>query len=152
MKTSLVSFLLLSTLLGCSGKAKETTTPVAKIEKEKPSHPAVTVANEILSAVANGEADGLYKHLNATNQKKRTLEKIKKYMPEMKNDTAGITEIEELRKAPKFMGEGGVVGKFRVEGNEVFTVVLTFEEGTYRFEDFNSPSLKRYEALEKLWP
>ena len=60
--------------------------------------------------------------------------------------------VWELRKAPKFMGEGGVVGKFRVEGNEVFTVVLTFEEGTYRFEDFNSPSLKRYEALEKLWP
>ena len=152
MKPFLISFFLLSTLLGCSGKAEETTTPIAEIKKEKPSHPAVTVANEVLSAVANGDAEGLHKHLNATNQKKMTLDKIKKYLPEMKNDTTGITEIEELRKAPKFMGEGGVVGKFRVEGNEVFTVVLTLEEGTYRFEDFNSPSLKQYETLEKLWP
>lgn len=152
MKTFLLSFFLLATLLGCSEKAEEATTPVVEIEKEKPSHPAVTIANEVLSAVANGDAEGLQKHLNATNQKKLTLDKIKKYLPEMKNDTAGITEIEELRKAPKFVGEGGVVGKFRVEGNEVFTVVLTLEEGTYRFEDFNSPSLKRYETLEKLWP
>ncbi|SVD43837.1 uncharacterized protein METZ01_LOCUS396691 [marine metagenome] len=152
IKTFLISFFLLSTLLGCSGKAEETTTPVAEIEKEKISHPAVGVANEVLVAVANGDAEGLQKHLNATNQKKLTLEKIKKYMPEMKKDTGGITEIGELRKAPKFVGEGAVVGKCRVEGHEVFTVVLTFEEGAYRFEDFSSPSVKRYETLEKLWP
>jgi hypothetical protein len=31
-------------------------------------------------------------------------------------------------------------------------VVLTLEEGQYRFEDINSPSVSDYDSLEKLAP
>jgi hypothetical protein len=44
------------------------------------------------------------------------------------------------------------MAKIRVAGDEVFVVVLTLEEGQYRFEDINSPAVADYESQEKIAP
>jgi hypothetical protein len=146
MKPFLAPLFALFIIAGCSS---ETETPKEEIPA---AHPAVAVADEILTAIANGDAEGLQKHLSEVNRKKLTLEKIKKYLPEMNSDTGGVTGISELVKGRRFDKTGEVFGKIRVEGREVMGVSLTLEEGEYRFDGINSPSVKRYEELGKLWP
>ena len=70
----------------------------------------------------------------------------------MREKTGGGTEISELVKGRRFDKTGEVAGKIRVVGDEVMILSLTLEDGKYLFEDINSPSVKRYEALGKLWP
>ena len=156
MRSLFLCIALFAPLLACTEKSKE---PLPQTEKskvppkqKKPAHPAVSAANEILSAITQGNAEKLHARLNETNQKKLSLKKLKQYLSEMKEEVGGVTEIEELRKAPKFAGKGSVIGKIRTKDSEVYTVVLTFEKGRYWFEDINSPSVNQYEKLEKLWP
>ena len=106
-------------------------------------HPAITVANQVLAAIQAGDAAAMKPLLNATNQKKVSDDEIAQYLKEEQGTIGDVTEVTEVRESSR---EGQVMAKIRVAGDEVFVVVLTLEEGQYRFEDINSPSVADYEA------
>ena len=106
-------------------------------------HPAITVANQVLAAIRAGDAAAMKPLLNATNQKKVSDDEIAQYLQEEKGTVGDVTKVTEVRESSR---KGQVMAKIRVAGDEVFVVVLTLEEGQYRFEDINSPAVADYEA------
>lgn len=118
-------------------------------EETPAEHPAITVANQVLAAIQAGDAAAIRPLLNATNQKKVSDDDIVGLLKEVKETIGDVTQVTEVRKSSR---EGQVVAKIGVRGEEVLVVVLTLEEGQYRFEDINSPSVADYEALEKIAP
>ena len=120
-------------------------------------HPAITVANQVLAAIEAGDAAAMKPLLNATNQEKVNDDEIAQYLKRKQETIGNVTKVTEVRGG---LGHGlnwrltpvtttvlnQVMVKIRVAGDEVFVVVLTLEEGQYRFEDLNSPSVADYEA------
>jgi len=106
-------------------------------------HPAITVANQVLAAIQAGDAAAIRPLLNATNQKKVSDDEIEGLLKEAKEFIADSTTVSEVRESSR---KGQWMAKIRVVGDEVFVVALTLEEGQYRFEDLNSPSVADYEA------
>ena len=117
--------------------------------KASDEHPAITVANQVLAAIQAGDAAAMKPLLNATNQEKVSDDEIAQYLKRKKGTIGDVTKVTEVRESSR---EGQVMAKIRVEGDEVFVVVLTLEEGQYRFEDINSPSVADYEAQAKITP
>ena len=148
MKAFLPVLLLLALPIGCVTKTDDSAPPTP--ENHLPKHPAVDIADAILLAIAEGNMEEFHRHLNATNRSKLRPDQDKKNMPGRKRKTGGATQITELVKGRRFDKTGEVCGKIRIAGNEVMVVTLVPEDGTYRFEDINSPSLKRYESLPRL--
>ena len=151
----------ISVNIGCN-KSTEPTTPektsnettnenqgTQEKEETPAEHPAITVANQVLAAIQAGDAAAMKPLLNATNQKKVSDDEIAQYLKEKKGTIGDVTTVTEVRKSSR---EGQVMAKIRVAGDEVFVVVLTLEEGQYRFEDINSPAVADYEAQEKIAP
>ena len=120
-------------------------------EKAATTHAAVAIADAILVAIADQSVEGIQAHFNKTNLRKVKPKRIPGMLKEARRTTDGVRAISELRAAPKFLGPGAVLGKVRVAGQEVFVIVLTQEDGTYKFEDINSPSVSRYERQPLLW-
>ena len=118
-------------------------------EETPAEHPAITVANQVLAAIQAGDAAAIRPLLNATNQKKVSDDDIVGLLKEVKETIGDVTQVTEVRKRQR---EGEVAAKIRVRGEEVLVVVLTLEEGQYRFEDINSPSVADYDSLEKIAP
>ena len=112
-------------------------------------HPAITVANQVLAAIQAGDAEAIRPLLNATNQKKISDDEIGGLLKEAKEFIGDATTVSEVRESSR---DGQWMAKIRVVGNEVFVVALTLEEGQYRFEDLNSPSIANYEAQPKVAP
>jgi hypothetical protein len=106
-------------------------------------HPAITVANQVLAAIQAGDAAAIRPLLNATNQKKISDDEIGGLLKEAKEFIGDVSEVTEVRESSR---KGQWMAKIRVVGDEVFVVALTLEEGQYRFEDLNSPSVADYEA------
>ena len=106
-------------------------------------HPAITVANQVLAAIQAGDAAAIRPLLNATSQKKVSDDEIEGLLKEAKEFIADATTVSEVRESSR---QGEWMAKIRVVGDEVFVVALTLEEGQYRFEDLNSPSVADYEA------
>ena len=145
----------ISVNIGCN-KSTEPTTPektsgettnenqgTQEKEETPAEHPAITVANQVLAAIQAGDAAAMKPLLNATNQEKVSDDEIAQYLQEEKGTIGDVTKVTEVRKHSR---EGQVMAKIRVVGDEVFVVVLTLEEGQYRFEDINSPTVADYEA------
>jgi hypothetical protein len=158
---SLFLAITISVNIGCN-KNTETATPEpassgttdetqgTEEKDETPAeHPAMTVANQVLAAIQAGDAAAMKPLLNATNQKKVSDDEIAQYLKEEKGTIGDVTQVTEVRKRQR---EGEVAAKIRVRGDEVLVVVLTLEEGQYRFEDINSPSVADYDSLEKIAP
>ena len=114
-----------------------------KKQASSDEHPAITVANQVLAAIRAGDAAAMKPLLNATNQKKVSDDEIAQYLQEEKGTVGDVTKVTEVRESSR---KGQVMAKIRVAGDEVFVVVLTLEEGQYRFEDINSPAVADYEA------
>ncbi len=114
-------------------------------------HPALAVMNGVLQAVAKQDAKAIMGLLNAVNRRKVKARNVTGLLEYLLKKTAGKTTVSEIRAAPSHLKAGGVVGKVRVAGHEVFVVSLTFEGGHYRFEDINSPSIEMYNKLRLLW-
>ena len=132
----------ISVNIGCNKTTRE--------KEEAPAeHPAITVANQVLAAIQAGDAAAIRPLLNVTNQKKVSDDDIVGLLKEVKETIGDVTQVTEVRKRQR---EGEVAAKIRVRGEEVLVVVLTLEEGQYRFEDINSPSVSDYDSLEKLAP
>ena len=132
----------ISVNIGCNKSTEE--------KEETPAeHPAITVANQVLAAIQAGDAAAIRPLLNATNQKKVSDDDIVGLLKEVKETIGDVTQVTEVRKRQR---EGEVAAKIRIRGEEVLVVVLTLEEGQYRFEDINSPSVSDYDSLEKLAP
>ncbi len=151
----------ISVNIGCN-KSTEPTTPekssnettsenqgTQEKEETPAEHPAITVANQVLAAIQAGDAAAMKPLLNATNQEKVSDDEIAQYLQEEKGTIGDVTKVTEVRKHSR---EGQVMAKIRVAGDEVFVVVLTLEEGQYRFEDINSPTVAGYESQEKIAP
>ena len=158
---SLFLAITISVNIGCN-KNTETATPEpassgttdetqgTEEKDETPAeHPAITVANQVLAAIQAGDAAAIRPLLNATNQKKVSDDDIVGLLKEVKETIGDVTQVTEIRKRQR---EGEVAAKIRVRGEEVLVVVLTLEEGQYRFEDINSPSDADYDSLEKIAP
>ncbi|MCP4816101.1 MAG: hypothetical protein GY888_26595, partial [Planctomycetaceae bacterium] len=116
---------------GSSGTTDETQGTEEKDETPA-EHPAITVANQVLAAIQAGDAAAIRPLLNATNQKKVSDDDIVGLLKEVKETIGDVTQVTEVRKRQR---EGEVAAKIRVRGEEVLVVVLTLEEGQYRFED-----------------
>ena len=112
-------------------------------------HPALTAANNVLSAIHAGDAAAIRPLLNATNQEKVSDEDLPRLLVEAKREVGDVTEVTEVRAGRR---ENEVLAKIKVLEEEVFVVVLTLEDGKYLFEDLNSPATADYEALEKIAP
>ena len=112
-------------------------------------HPAMTVANQVLAAIQAEDAAAIRPLLNATNQKKVSDDEIGGLLKQAKEFIADVTTVSEVRESDR---EGQVMAKIRVVDDEVFVVALTLEEGQYRFEDLNSPSVADYEAQAVVAP
>ena len=106
-------------------------------------HPAISVANQVLAAIQAGDAAATRPLLNATNQKKISDDEIGGLLKEAKEFIGDVSEVTEVRESSR---KGQWMAKIRVVGDEVFVIALTLEEGQYRFEDLNSPSVADYEA------
>ena len=120
-----------------------------KKEETPAEHPAITVANQILAAIQAEDAAAIRPLLNATNQKKVSDDEIGGLIKQAKEFIAEVTTVSEVRKSSQ---DGQWMAKIRVVEDEVFVVALTLEEGQYRLEDFNSPSVADYEAQPILAP
>jgi len=120
-----------------------------KEEETASEHPAITVANQVLAAIQAEDAAAIRPLLNATNQKKVSDDEIGGILKQAKEFIADVTTVSEVRESDR---EGQVMAKIRVVDDEVFVVALTLEEGQYRFEDLNSPSVADYEAQAVVAP
>ena len=109
----------------------------------------MTVANQVLAAITAGDVAAIRPLLNSNN-KDLSDEDVTGYMQQDGKEAMGdVRTVSELRQG---RSENEVVAKIRVKGEEVYVVTLTLEEGNYRFEDINSPSVEDYEALTKIEP
>lgn len=114
----------------------------------------VMVANGIITAIRSDDLDTLVTFFNETNRKKfgvplspEQRKKMEKYLVKSKRQIGDVQKVEEAReKSPDPKPE--VVVKIRVDGGEVFVVVLSREGEEYFFEDINSPSTESYEKLK----
>ncbi len=114
------------------------------------------VANIILKSIHEGDIETIIKYFNSTNKRKfspldeKNRTRLKKHFESELKSIGDVVEVEEIRQAPSYVGEGAVVAKIRQVENEIFVVVLTKEGDDYVFEDINSPSVKRYGQLKLL--
>ena len=132
----------ISVNIGCNKSTGE--------KEEAPAeHPAITVANQVLAAIQAGDAAAIRPLLNATNQKKVSDDDIVGLLKEVKETIGYVTQVTEVRKRQR---EGEVAAKIRVRGEEVLVVVLTLEEGQYRFKHLTTPTIAAYDSLEKIAP
>ena len=115
------------------------------------AHPAVLASNAILTAIAAQDAVGIQLHFNEINRKKIKQSQIPRLLTEARKQTQSIRQTTELRRAPKFLGPQALLAKIRVQGDEVFVLVLTLEKGQYRFEDINSPSTSQFNGQPLVW-
>ena len=124
---------------------------VKKATEETPAeHPAITVANQVLAATRTGQAAHLRPLLNAANQKKLSYDDIVGQLDGLRAQIGGVAQVTELRK---WQREGEVAAKIRVEAElVVWVVVLTLEEGQYRFKHLTTPTIAAYDSLEKIAP
>ena len=83
------------------------------------AHPAVTAANEVLSAIHANDAEKIRPLLNATNQRKVSDADLGKFKNPRK--FWGRAPVSELREHYR---EDFVAAKIRVVGREVFVVEL----------------------------
>ena len=128
-----------------------------KATEETPAeHPAITVANQVLGAIQAGDAAAIRPLLNATDQEKVNDDEIAQYLKGEQESIGDVTKVTEVRgglgyglswtltPVSTFLNQ--VMAKIRVAGDEVFVVVLTLEEGQYRFFDIKRPTVDNYEA------
>ena len=113
------------------------------------------VANKVLVAFQDKDIDTLFSLLNQANRKKfglvlteETREKLMNYVEGELEHMDDSREVEELRKAPSFVGEGGVVAKVCETSKRVVTIILTKEGDNFLFEDISSPKVRKYQKLE----
>ena len=111
--------------------------------KPPPTHPAVSVANAFLEAVASGNESEVQKYL-PSSQKGLSVKELQK-------KSFGVKEITDLRLAPESVGERAVQARLKVEENVVYTLGLSLERGQYRFASFLQPSAAEYGAAKQLW-
>ena len=124
---------------------------VKKATEETPAeHPAITVANQVLAATRTGQAAHLRRHLNATLRKNLSYDDINAMLDYIRRNDGGVTQVTELRK---WQREGEVAAKICVDAELVVVVmVLTLEEGQYRFKHLTTPTIAAYDSLEKIDP
>ena len=138
--------IIFSLTLGCLSQQESDDSTAQEQAKE---HPAMTVANQVLAAITAGDVAAIRPLLNSNN-KDLSDEDVTGYMQQDGKEAMGdVRTVSELRQG---RSENEVVAKIRVKGEEVYVVTLTLEEGNYRFEDINSPSVEDYEALTKIEP
>ena len=126
-------------------------------DEETPAeHPAITVANQVLGAIQAGDAAAIRPLLNATDQEKVNDDEIAQYLKGEQESIGDVTKVTEVRgglgyglswtltPVTTFLNQ--VMAKIRVAGDEVFVVVLTLEEGQYRFFDIKRPTVDNSEA------
>ncbi|HAN30776.1 MAG TPA: hypothetical protein DCQ06_04195, partial [Myxococcales bacterium] len=123
----------------------------AMLKPARKPHPALKVAEAVLEAINDQDARALRSHLNNVNRRKIPLVRIPRVLKKMKRRTRGHSKVLEIRKGPKYLGALGVAVKFGEDQHDALVLMLSFEDGTYRFEDINSPSLKRYEKKALIW-
>ena len=115
------------------------------------------VADKVLVAFQDKDIDTLFSLFNEANKKKFGLiltdETRKKLLAHVESELEHMDdsrEVKELRKAPSFVGEGGVVAKVCETQGRVVTIVLTKEGDEYLFDDTSAPKSRKYEKLELL--
>ena len=157
MNRFMLAFALLSIILG--GCQTETTGPPAEPGSgtstestatraaEKQPHPALEVANQILTAIHDGDADTIKSHFNETNRNKIGAEQFTELIDGAREMIGEIRSITELRRGTR---PEVVLAKIREQGDEVFVFVLELEDGSYRLEDINSPSSADFNSMEML--
>ncbi len=111
--------------------------------KPPPTHPAVSVANDFLAAVASGEESAVLRYL-PSSQKGLSVK-------DLQEKSFGVKEITDLRLAPESVGERAVQARLKVDGAVVHTLGLSLERGQYRFNSFLTPSAAEYGAAKQLW-
>ena len=113
----------------------------------------LSVANRILNALRNDDIDSIISLFNEANRRKfkditdEKRNQLRKHVEKHKSIIIDVEKVNEIKKAPSFMGEGSVVIKLKEVGREVFVIALTKEGDNYYFDDINSPSVKKYEQL-----
>lgn len=117
----------------------------------------IEVANKVLVAFQDKDIDTLFSLFNAANKKKfgliltdETREKLLAHVESELEHMDDSREIKELRKAPEYVGEGGLVAKVCETQGRVVTIVLTKEGDEYLFDDTSAPKARKYEKLEPI--
>lgn len=141
----LMFVVLLGTCISCG--VSGTTEESIESSEANSEHEALTVANQVLDAIHNEDPDAIRPFLNSNNRDNLSNEEIVGFMKESKEHLDGVKTASELREG---RSEGTVFAKIREDGDEVFVVVLTLEDGKYLFEDINSPPKESYDGLSKI--
>ena len=113
------------------------------LSKPPPTHPAVSVANAFLGAVADGREEEVQNYLRSSA---RGLS-----VKDLQAECFGVTEITDLRVASDTVGERAVQAMLKVEGESVYALGLSLERGQYRFADVLTLSPSEYSAAKQLW-
>ena len=103
------------------------------------------VGTFILKAIKENNADALKCTFNKVNQNKSFILVV--MIKECQKITEGVNKISEVRIYERGKGVDWTVCKLKVINEEVMVITLTLENGMYRFEDINSPSVSAYEKL-----
>lgn len=113
----------------------------AQVDRKDPR----CVAEAVLKAIREEDGEGLMGLCNSTNKKKIKPGDLPKVFKKMKTKVGNVEKTGDLKTGPAFMAKGAVLAFLRVDGQEVFVIVLTNENGEYGFEDINSPDLKTWD-------
>ena len=133
-------------LTGCSNESNSTTVlPNGAGTNSAIQHPAVEVANSVLAAIHDGDANAIRSFFNETNRQNIVEEQFIELV-EVAREIAGDThEISELRQGTT---DGVVIAKIRAQDDKVNVLVLELENGEYRLEDINTPTITEYNNLK----
>ena len=147
MRSGLIVCALMVTVLGSC--AERDTEPAGSGSNDtavatERSHPAMTAANRILTALRNNDSAAIKSMFNRKNRENIADEQLADLFRQANQMIGDATQATELRAGS---GPNEVLARVRDMGSEVCLLVLTEEDGQYLWDDINSAAVDEFQSM-----